>query len=171
MWSIKLTWGVTAFVCSISSGLIKDKCSEWEASVVAPIILFSVDIFLSATQHLFHGDQSQTRRDRTLSLIPSRALMQQKCVIAELAPTSFCSHSKLAHLLALPLRLCLLQWPLCKVSLSGFCCLCETESAYFNNKGGVVGPTLLFPWYSVKYRCLLRQALLCREWDNVLFIP
>lgn len=163
MWSIKVTWGVTAFVCSISSGWMKDKCSEWEASAVAPIILFSVDIFLSATQRLFHGDQSQTRRDRTLSLIPSCALMQQKCVIAELSPTSFCSHSKLAHLLALPLRLCLLQWPLCKVSSSGFCCLCETESAYF--------PTLLFPWYSVKYQCLLGQALLCREWDNVLFIP
>lgn len=115
--------------------------------------------------------ESDKTGSHSLSLIPSLALMQQKCVIAELSPTSFCSHSKLAHLLALPLRLCLLQWPLCKVSLSGFCCLCETESAYFNNKGGVVGPTLLFPWYSVKYQCLLRQALLCREWDNVLFIP
>lgn len=121
-----------------------------ETSVPAPIILFSADIFLSAVQRLF---KKRSQSDKTL--IPSPSLMQQKRVTAELSQTSFCSHSKLARLLALPSRIRIRQWPLCKVSLSDFCCLCESKSAYFNNKAGLASPTLLFPWRSVKYRCLL----------------
>lgn len=111
------------------------------------------------------------RQDRITysTLIPSPSLMQQKRVTAELSQTSFCSHSKLARLLALPSRIRIRQWPLCKVSLSDFCCLCESKSAYFNNKAGLASPTLLFPWRSVKYRCLLTYALPCSGWDNVLY--
>ena len=95
---------------------------EGETFVPAPIILFSADIFLSAVQRLFKK-KITVRQDRITysTLIPSPSLMQQKRVTAELSQTSFCSHSKLARLLALPSQIRIRQWPLCKVSLSDFC--------------------------------------------------
>lgn len=87
-------------------------------------------------------EEITARQDRITysTLIPAPSLMQQKRVTAELSQTPFCSHSKLARLLALPSRLRLRQWPLCKVSLSDFCCLCESKSAYFNNKARLSKP-------------------------------
>lgn len=51
---------VDSFVYSVSSLWVKDKRRRGEISVVAPISLFSADIFLSAMQHLKKKKRSQS---------------------------------------------------------------------------------------------------------------
>ena len=109
-----------------------------EASVVAPIISFTADIFLSAMQH-----HSRTTQDHTLISnvlpVPNATVVSHS---AELSHTSLCSHSKLAHLPPSPL---LLFWcVLCWVSF-----LCRVKRDYFNKDGLLSCSVLNHYWYKV----------------------
>lgn len=110
----------------------------WEvnaACAFAPIALFPVDIFFRRPRRVFSKkDHSQTRRDHTPDSNPFSSLNAEE-MFRRVAVTGIPLFApQISPFARLPSRLRLRQWPLCKVSLSDFCCLCESKSAYSNNK-------------------------------------
>ena len=122
-----------------------------KTSAVAPIILFLPKNF--SVKHCVFSEKITVRQDgitRSDSNPFSIPNATETCHCR--AVTDFLLYTQqISRLLAIRLR----QWLLCKISLPDFCCLCESKSAYFNNKVGLRSSTLLFPWRCVKYRCLL----------------
>lgn len=125
---------------------VKDKRRRGEICVVAPISLFSADVFLSA---------SQTRQDHMVDSNLSSSLNATETCHSRAFTHFFCSHSKLAHLLSLPSRLvsdnshCVRY----RCQISAVCA--KVKVLISTTRPSSAGPTLLFPRHPVKYRCLL----------------
>lgn len=157
------------FVYSIYSGWLWDKC--WRGRLLLWLPLFwCLQTFFCQPCWIFY--KTDHRRDRITysTLISPPSLMQQKHVTAKLSQTSFCSHSKLACLLVLPSQLRRRWWPLW-VKYRQISAACARVKVLISTPLPSLASPLLFPWHSIKYRCLLAYALLCRGWDNVVYFP
>lgn len=110
-------------------------------STAAPIILSLQAVLCHLTRRVFQ-DHRQTRQDQALLdcnpfHIPNA--------------TKPCHCRAVTHILLFAQQISpfawlrLRQWPLCKVSLSDFCCLCESKSAYSNSTASLAGLSPLLP--------------------------